>query len=140
MDVVLFACVENAGRSQMAAALFNQAADPARARAVSAGTRPAAMVHPEVAHVMREIGLDLVRVRPRALSRDLAAAASLLVTMGCGEDCPLVPGLRVEEWSVPDPKGQPAEHVRQIREEIRGLVAELVTREGWAREGPDIVE
>lgn len=133
MKTVLFACVHNAGRSQMAAALFNLLADPAQARAVSAGTDPAARVHPEVAEVMRELGVDLSAAAPRRLTTDLASQASLLVTMGCGEQCPLVPGVPREDWPLPDPKGQPAARVREIREVIAGRVRALVDRWGVAR-------
>lgn len=129
MKLVLFACVHNAGRSQMAAALFNRAADPARARAISAGTRPADRVHPEVVEAMRELGVDLSNARPRLLTDDLARTTDLLVTMGCGEACPHVPGLSRDDWPLPDPKGEPPERVREIRDEIRvrveGLVAVL---------------
>jgi arsenate reductase len=131
MKTVIFACVHNAGRSQMAAAFFAELADPALARAVSAGTRPAERVHPEVVEAMREVGIDLSAARPRLLTQDLAREAQLLVTMGCGDECPLVPGLRREDWPLEDPKGQPAERVREIREEIRERVRSLVAREGW---------
>ena len=127
--VVIFACVHNAGRSQMAAAFFNLLADPQRARAVSAGTEPAARVHPEVVRAMQEVGIDLSRASPTRLTAELAAGASLLVTMGCGEACPVVPGLRREDWPLPDPKGQPVERVREIRDAIRARVAEFVARE-----------
>ena len=135
MHTVLFACIHNAGRSQMAAALFNLLADPARARALSAGTRPAAHVHPEVVTAMRELGVDLSDGRPQVLTAELAAGARLLVTMGCGEECPYVPGLRVEDWPLPDPKGQPIERVREIRDVIRERVRALLVSEGWLREG-----
>jgi arsenate reductase len=123
---VLFACVHNAGRSQMAAAFFNALADPAKARAVSAGTQPGARVHPEVVAAMREVGVDLAGVSPTLLTDALAARVQLLVTMGCGEACPLVPGLRREAWVLEDPKGQPIEKVRAIRDDIRQRVARLV--------------
>jgi arsenate reductase len=129
VKTVLFACVENAGRSQMAAAFFN-AASPAGARAVSAGTRPADRVHPEVVEAMREAGVE-VSDRPRLLTREVAEGAALLVTMGCGEECPVVPGLRREDWSLPDPKDQPPARVRAIRDEIRGRVQELVAGRRW---------
>ncbi len=106
MTTVVFACVHNAGRSQMAAAFFNDLADPARARAVSAGTAPAERVHPEVVAAMREVDIDLSGARPQRLTRELAAPAQLLVTMGCGEACPVVPGLRRDDWPVDDPKGR----------------------------------
>jgi arsenate reductase (thioredoxin) len=130
---ILFACVHNAGRSQMAAALFNALADPTKAEALSAGTRPGPTVHPEVVQAMREIGLDLAQATPRLLTADLARGATMLVTMGCGEDCPYVPGLRRDDWGVPDPKGRPIPEVRAIREEIRGRVAALLESHGWAR-------
>ena len=131
METVVFACVHNAGRSQMAAAFFDQLADPARARAISAGTRPGERVHPEVVAVMKEAGLDLSSARPRLLTRDLAQGASLLITMGCGDECPHVPGLRRDDWPLADPKGQPLERVRAIRDEVRARVAQLVDSQGW---------
>lgn len=131
MKTVIFACVHNAGRSQMAAAFFNQLADPTRARALSAGTQPATHVHPQVVAVMREVGIDLGSAQPRLLTDALAAGAQLLVTMGCGESCPVVPGLRRDDWELPDPKGQSVERVRAIRDEIRARVARLLAAEGW---------
>lgn len=135
MNTVLFACVRNAGRSQMAAAFFNALVDPARARAISAGTRPGAAVHPEVMAAMREVGIDLSAQRPRLLTPDVAAESKLLITMGCGEECPVVPGARREDWPVADPKGQSIEQVREIRDALRARVAALVSREGWGRRG-----
>ena len=131
MTTVLFACIHNAGRSQMAAAWFNQLADPGKARALSAGTQPGAQVHPEVVQAMAEVGIDLSRATPRRLTDALAANAQVLVTMGCGEACPLVPGLRRVDWRLDDPKGQPLETVRRIRDEIRARVADLVRAERW---------
>jgi arsenate reductase len=133
MNTVIFACVHNAGRSQMAAAFFNRFADPSRAHALSAGTQPAEHVHPEVVVVMREVGIDLSTAQPTRLTDDLAAGAQLLVTMGCGESCPVVPGLHRQDWSLPDPKGQPIERVRAIREDIRDRVERLIAAEGWQR-------
>ncbi|MBI3767187.1 MAG: arsenate reductase ArsC [Deltaproteobacteria bacterium] len=133
MKTVVFACIHNAGRSQMAAALFNALADPGRARAVSAGTQPADHVHPEVVAAMREMGIDLSRAAPRLLTEDLARDAALLVTMGCGEACPVVPGLRRVDWSLADPKGQPLEHVRAIRDDIRRRVERLIMEQRWRR-------
>lgn len=133
MNTVIFACVHNAGRSQMAAAFFNRYADPAKARALSAGTQPAARVHPEVRETMLEIGIDLSTAQPTKLTPELAQGAALLVTMGCGEDCPYVPGLRRDDWPLPDPKGGPAERVRGIRDEIAQRVQELISAEGWLR-------
>jgi arsenate reductase len=133
MKTVIFACVHNAGRSQMAAAFFNELADPARARAVSAGTQPAAHVHPEVVAAMRELGIDLSNARPRHLTDDLARGAEMLVTMGCGEQCPAVSGLRRADWPLTDPKGQGPDAVAHIRDEIRARVGRLLVDEGWAR-------
>lgn len=134
MDRVIFACRHNAGRSQMAAAFFNRIADPARAQAVSAGTTPAERVHPEVAEAMRERGFDLSAARPQRLTVELAAGARLLVTMGCGEECPFVPGAEVRDWPLEDPKGMPMDRVREIRDELERRVADLVRERGW---GPD---
>ena len=131
MDRVIFACVHNAGRSQMAAAFFNAVADPSRAEATSAGTEPGDHVHAVVADVMREVGIDVSHNRPQRLTDELARGASLLVTMGCGESCPYIPGLRRDDWPLTDPKGQPIEEVRRIRDEIRERVAHLVESRGW---------
>jgi arsenate reductase len=121
-----------AGRSQMAAAIFNKLADPTRARAISAGTQPGARVHPEVVEVMREVGVDLEGEVPRRLTDDLAASANLLVTMGCGEACPVVPGVERDDWPLDDPKGLPIERVREIRGEVERRVGELLAERGWA--------
>ncbi|TAK30152.1 MAG: arsenate reductase ArsC [Myxococcaceae bacterium] len=134
MHTILFACVHNAGRSQMAAAFFNQLADPTRARALSAGTDPGARVHPEVLSVMREVGLDLADARPQRLTDALARQSQLLVTMGCGDTCPDVPGLALDDWPLDDPKGQPPERVRQIRDEVRTRVESLLHTRNWQRE------
>jgi arsenate reductase len=130
VKTVIFACVHNAGRSQMAAAFFNRLADPARARAVSAGTTPGERVHPEVVAAMQEEGIDLSGARPQKLTTELAAGAQLLITMGCGDECPYVPGVRRDDWPLDDPKGQPVERVRAIRDDIRARVEALVGREG----------
>lgn len=130
MQTVIFACVHNAGRSQMAAAFFNQLANPAEARAVSAGTEPGTRVHPEVLEVMKEVGVDLSNAQPQKLTQELAEGASLLVTMGCGEKCPYVPGLRRDDWPLKDPKGLPMEEVRVIRNEIRDRVQSLLDSQG----------
>ncbi len=132
VKTVLFACTHNAGRSQMAAAFFSALVDPAAARAVSAGTEPAERVHPEVVTVMREVGIDLTGATPRRLTDDLAAGAQWLITMGCGDACPVVPGARRDDWPVEDPKGQPLERVRAIRDGIRTRVEKLIATEGWA--------
>jgi arsenate reductase len=133
MKTVIFACVHNAGRSQMAAALFNALADPAKGRALSAGTTPGERVHPEVVAVMREEGIDLEDARPQQLTPELASQADLLVTMGCGDECPFVPGLRREDWPLEDPKGKPIARVRAIRDEIRARVGTLLAAEGAGR-------
>ncbi len=133
MKTVLFACVHNAGRSQMAAALFNAIADPAVVRAVSAGTQPGERVHPVVVEAMKELAIDLSDARPRLLTDALARGAALLVTMGCGEACPAVPGLRREDWPLDDPKGRPLDAVRRIRDDVRERVGRLVESSGWAR-------
>jgi len=129
--MVLFACRQNAGRSQMAAAWFNARADPRRARALSAGTQPASRVHPPVVAAMREVGLDLSGAIPQALTPDLAARAHWLITMGCGEACPMLPGVRAEDWPVDDPADRPADEVRAIRQTISARVEALIDREHW---------
>jgi arsenate reductase len=133
MKTVLFACVHNAGRSQMAAGWFNALVDPASATAVSAGTQPGERVHPEVLKAMNEVGIDLPSARPQLLTEQLAKNANLLVTMGCGESCPVVPGVERQDWPLADPKGQSLETVREIREEIRGRVVQLINAKGWGR-------
>ena len=133
MDRVIFACRHNAGRSQMAAAFFERMADPTRAKALSAGTTPAQRVHPEVAEVMRECGVDLAGAKPQLLTTELAAGSRLLVTMGCGEECPYIPGVEVQDWPLEDPKGKPIDRVREIRDEIEKRVGALIERRGWAR-------
>ncbi|MGH8456545.1 MAG: arsenate reductase ArsC [Stenotrophobium sp.] len=134
MKTVIFACVHNAGRSQISAAFFNQLADAAKARAISAGTQPAARVHLEVIDVMREVHIDLANAKPQLLTAELAQGAALLVTMGCGDECPYVPGLRRADWPLQDPKGQSMDHVRNIRDDIRRRVAALIAAEGWGRD------
>jgi arsenate reductase len=120
----------------MAAAFFSAMADPARAEAVSAGTDPGDRVHQEVVEVMREVGIDLSPKQPQRLTDELARSGSLLVTMGCGEACPYVPGLARDDWPLPDPKGQPLNEVRRIRDEIRGRVAALLDARDWRRQAP----
>jgi arsenate reductase len=133
MERVIFACVHNAGRSQMAAAFLSQMADPARVEAASAGTQPGERVHPAVVDVMQEVGVDLTARRPQRLTEELARGASLLITMGCGDECPYVPGLQRDDWPLPDPKNLPISEVRAIRDEIRSRVAALVASRGWQR-------
>jgi arsenate reductase len=131
MNKILFACIHNAGRSQMAAAWFNALADAKVASAISAGTAPGPRVHPEVLEAMNEVGIDLSRAAPVLLTKELAASATLLVTMGCGEACPVVPGLRRMDWPLEDPKGKPMALVRTIRDDIRERVRILIAQEGW---------
>jgi arsenate reductase len=127
MKTYIFACVHNAGRSQMAAAFFNHLADPTRARALSAGTQPGPHLHPVVIDAMREVGIDLTSAHPQLLTDDLASHAAMLITMGCGEACPHIPGLRRDDWPLPDPKSLPLDEVRNVRNEIRTRVAALLT-------------
>jgi len=110
----------------MAAAFFNRYANPAKARAVSAGTHPAERVHPEVVEAMGEVGFDLSSAKPQKLTRELAEGASLLITMGCGDECPFVPGLQRDDWPLQDPKGKGIEQVRSIRDEIKRRVIQLI--------------
>src|SRR5438094_6627638 len=128
MSTVLFVCLHNAGRSQMSRALFDQAAG-GRHRALSAGSvaDPDGRVHPEVVEVMREVGVDLAGIRPVRLTRALAEQADVVVTMGCGDACPYIPGKRYIDWDLPDPKGRPADEVRATRDEIARRVAQLLT-------------
>ena len=116
----------------MAAAWFNALADPAKVRAISAGTDPGPRVHPEVIAVMGEAGFDLSSAPTTKLTTELAAGASMLITMGCGDQCPVVPGVKRDDWPLEDPKGKPIEAVRAIRDEIRSRVQELVEGQGWA--------
>ncbi|HEY7953100.1 MAG TPA: arsenate reductase ArsC [Solirubrobacteraceae bacterium] len=128
MACALFVCLHNAGRSQMSAALLERQAG-GRHRALSAGTTPGERVHPEVVEVMRELGVDLSARRPQLLSSELAEQADVIVTMGCGDQCPYVPGKRYIDWDLPDPKGRPIAEVRAIRDDIASrmpaLIAEL---------------
>ena len=128
MATVLFVCLHNAGRSQMSAALLEREAN-GRHTALSAGTTPGERVHPEVVEVMRELGIDLADRTPQLLSRALAEQADLVVTMGCGDECPYIPGKRYLDWDLPDPKGRPLAEVRATRDEIsrrvRALLGEL---------------
>jgi arsenate reductase len=128
MATVLFVCLQNAGRSQMSQALFTRATGSTH-QALSAGTTPAAHVHPEVIEVMRELGIDLSDRTPQLLTRELAERADVVVTMGCGNQCPYIPGQRYIDWELSDPHGQPTEQVREIRDDIarrtKRLVADL---------------
>ena len=136
VTAVIFACVHNAGRSQMAAAFFNQMADPALARAVSAGTQPADRVYLEVVASMREVGVDLTDARPRLLTPELSRDTQWLITMGCGDECPVLSGVRREDWPVPDPRGRPADEVRAVRGEIRERISKLIAQQGWSKPRP----
>jgi arsenate reductase len=131
MKTVLFACVHNAGRSQMAAAWFNLLSDPTKARAISAGTDPGPRVHPEVVTAMKEVGIDLSDAPTSKLTTELAQRAQLLITMGCGDQCPVVPGMKRDDWPLEDPKGKSVARVREIRDGIRQRVETLLGREGW---------
>src|SRR2546425_3886043 len=133
MKTVLFACVHNAGRSQIAAAWFNALSDQKAAQAISAGTQPANRVHGEVITAMKEAGIDLSSARPQLLTEELARGADVLVTMGCGEACPIIPGIEREDWPVADPKGQSLEVVRTIRDEIQRRVTAMLAERGWPR-------
>lgn len=133
MNTVIFACIHNAGRSQMAAAWFNKLANPSEARAVSAGTDPGTRVHPEVLVAMKEVGVDLSSQTPQKLTDELARGAGMLITMGCGEQCPVVPGLKRDDWPLEDPKGKPLERVREIRDEVKQRVERLLEERGWSQ-------
>ena len=135
MACALFVCLHNAGRSQMSAALFERAAE-GRHQALSSGTTPAERVHPEVVQVMREIGIDLSERTPRKLTPELAEQADVVVTMGCGDACPYVPGKRYVDWELQDPKGQPVERVREIRDDIARRVERLADELDRSLAGP----
>jgi arsenate reductase (thioredoxin) len=125
MTSVLFVCLHNAGRSQMSEALFERAAN-GRHHAASAGTTPADRVHPEVVEAMREVGVDLSGRTPQRLTRELVGRADVVVTMGCGDACPYIPGKRYVDWDLPDPKGKPLDEVRALRDDIARRVDALV--------------
>jgi protein-tyrosine-phosphatase len=133
MSTVLFVCLHNAGRSQMSQALFEQAA-AGRHTALSAGTTPAEHVHPEVVEAMKELGIDISDHKPQWLTHDLANRADIVITMGCGDACPVIPGKRYVDWELPDPTGRPLAEVRATRDEItrrvRRLLAEIDQPEG----------
>ncbi len=131
---VVFACVRNGGRSVISRVLTEHYAG-GRVRALSAGTQPGDRIHPEVAEVLEKLGLDTSKEQPTLLTRDTIAASDLAITLGCGEECPYVPGVRFEDWPLPDPKGQSIEQVRRIRDEIRARVEALLVSQGWAGSG-----
>lgn len=120
----------------MAAAWFNALVDPAKATGISAGTEPGTRVHPEVVTAMGEVGIDLANGKPQFLSDELAKSSSMLITMGCGEACPHIAGLRRDDWPLEDPKGRPVERVREIRDDIRKRVVALLRAEGWGKQTP----
>ena len=126
MITVLFACVHNAGRSQIAAALFNKYTDRSKARAISAGTQPASRVHPEVVTAMAQRGIDVSAAQPQKLTPELAAQSNWLITMGCGDECPVVPGARRDDWPIPDPKGQSLQTINSIIDDIDRRVRTLI--------------
>ena len=134
ISTVIFACVHNAGRSQIAAAFFNELADPQKAVALSAGTQPADRPHPEVVQVLEEVGIDISAAVPRMLDEEMAGSAQWLITMGCGEQCPVVPGLARADWPIDDPKGQGTERAREIRDEVRRRVQMFLDEHGWSRD------
>ncbi len=117
----------------MSAAFFNELADPQVARAISAGTQPAERVHPTVVDAMGEVGIDLSGAKPQKLTEELAETVDVLITMGCGDECPYVPGLRREDWPLPDPKGMVIEQVRAVRDDVRRRVVEMAEAEGVAK-------
>ena len=125
MSTALFVCLHNAGRSQMSQALFERGAE-GRHTALSAGTTPGDRVHPEVVAVMRELGIELSDRKPQLLTRELAQRADIVVTMGCGDQCPYIPGKRYIDWDLPDPKGRSIEEVREIRDDIGKRVRALI--------------
>ena len=131
MITVLFACVHNAGRSQIAAALFNSYADPSKARAISAGTQPAGRVHPEVVSAMAARGIDVSSKQPQRLTPELAQRAQWLITMGCGDECPVVAGAKRDDWPIADPKGQDGAAVEAIANEIDQRVQALIDTQQW---------
>ncbi|WP_375756104.1 low molecular weight phosphatase family protein [Corallococcus exercitus] len=133
MNTVIFACTQNAGRSQIAAAFFNLLADPAKARAISAGTQPAERLHPEVLATMKEMGVDLGDAKPQRLTPELAKSAQILVTLGGLSDAPAVTDQKREDWPMEDPMGKSAADVEKIRDATAAMVSDFVIRHGWER-------
>lgn len=133
METVIFACIHNAGRSQMAAAFFNEFADLTKAHAISAGTQPASQIHPEVKTVMSEIEISLADAKPKLLTAELAKEATYLITMGCKENCPYISGLKILDWPFPDPKGQSLENVRVTRDNIKNQVLDFLAQNRWLK-------
>ena len=135
MARVLFVCLHNAGRSQMSRALFERASAGGH-EAESAGTQPAESIHPEVVEAMGELGIDVSEQRPKRLTREMAERADVVVTMGCGDECPYIPGLKRDDWPLDDPKGKPIEQVRRIRDEVLARVSTLIDTHGGRRMNP----
>lgn len=133
MHRVIFACVQNAGRSQIAAALFNALADRSLAEATSGGTRPGSRVHPVVVEALRELGIDISERRPQRLTDSMLERATLVVTMGCGEECPVASGVERQDWPLSDPSDRPLAEVRQIRDDIHHRVTALIEARGWSK-------
>lgn len=132
-QLVLFACTHNAGRSQIANAFFNQLADPTKAHSIAAGLAAAGRVYDEVIEVMNEVGVDLSRVQPVELTGRMLTDLDFLVTLGCPERCPTIPVARRQDWQLRDPQGVALAEVRKIRDEIQGLVKNLIRDKGWDR-------
>ncbi len=128
MKTILFACTQNAGRSQIAAALFNKLADPGKAKAISAGTHPAKNVHKNVILALQKTGINITHAVPILLTKELALQADLLVTMGCKESCPHIPGLKLEEWDIEDVEGKSPEETIEIQKKIEAQVRGLIHR------------
>lgn len=133
METVIFACIHNAGRSQMAAAFFNKYADTTKVQAISAGTQPASQIHSEVKTVMDEIEISLANAKPKLLTTELAKGANYLITMGCKENCPYIPGLKILDWPFQDPKGQSIDQVRITRDNIKNQVLFFLTQNIWLK-------
>lgn len=131
MSDVMFACVHNAGRSQMAAAFFNKHRTQDTVKGISAGTNPASEVHPVVREIMLEVGIDLSNITPIKLTPELAKTVSAIVTMGCGETCPYVPGVKIVDWSITDPKNKPLDVARVIRNEIENRIKVFITENNY---------
>lgn len=131
MTTVIFACVHNAGRSQIAAAFFNQLVDPQKARAISAGTQPIDQVHLRVKMAMSEVGVDIASAKPKKLTPQLVTGASYLITMGCKEACPFIPSATMMDWPFEDPNGKELEDVRLIRDQIKAQVLKFLAEQLW---------
>ncbi|KAF9210504.1 hypothetical protein BGZ59_009361 [Podila verticillata] len=131
MSDIMFACVHNAGRSQMAAAFFNKHRTQDTVKGVSAGTNPASKVHPVVREIMLEVGIDLSSITPVKLTPELAKTVTTIVTMGCGETCPYVPGVKIVDWSLTDPKNKPVDEARVIRDEIENRIKVFIAENNY---------